>query len=107
MEVTLRHALAASVALTALSLLVAEHAEAAPITYTETTIAGGTLGSQIFTNSQVTISFIGDTAGVINPAPGFVTNVAGVASVVIAGLGAATFNGGGQASFDFQARLGQ
>lgn len=100
----MRHALAASII--ALSLSAAGHAEAAPITYTETATASGSLGAATFTNSQVTVRFVGDTAGVISPMPGFVVNAAGTASVTVAGGPAATFNAGGQTAFVFQSMGG-
>ena len=100
----MRHALAASII--ALSLSAAGHAEAVPITYTETATASGSLGGATFTDSQVTVRFVGDTAGVINPIPGFVVNAAGTASVTVAGGPAATFNAGGQTAFLFQSMGG-
>lgn len=99
----MRHTLAASFITLALS---ASHVEALPITYTETTTASGSLGGATFTNSQVTVSFVGDTASVINPMPGFVLNAVGTASVSVAGGIAATFNAGGQTAFVFQSMNG-
>ena len=101
----MRHALAASTII-ALFLSAAGHAEAVPITYTETAIASGSLGATTFTNSQVTVRFVGDTASVISPMPGFVVNAAGTASVTVAGGPAATFNAGGQTAFVFQSMGG-
>ena len=65
--------------------------QAAPITYTETSIASGTLGGTPFTNVLVTVELTADTAGVIEPAPGVFVNQ-GTATVTIDGLGPATFN---------------
>ena len=100
----MRHALATSII--AASLSAAGLAEAVPITYTETTTASGSLGAATFTNSLVTVRFVGDTASVISPVPGFVTNVAGTATVTVAGGAAATFNAGGQTAFVFQSMGG-
>ena len=69
--------------------------QAATITYTETSIASGTLGGTPFTDALVTIELTGDTSGVIEPEPvalpGFFSN-AGIATLTIDGLGTATFN---------------
>ena len=86
----------------AIPLSAAGLAEAAPITYTETTTASGSLGATTFTDSQVTLRFVGDTAAVISPMPGFVANAGGTASVSVAGGPAATFNAGGQSAIVFQ-----
>ena len=100
----MRHGLAAPlVTLVLMSPLLANGAGAAPITYTETTTATGTLGGTAFTNSQVTVSFAGDTSGVTSLAPGVLINPAGVATVTVAGLSAATFTGTGIAAADDQA----
>lgn len=99
----MRHILAASVLILALS---ANHVQAVPITYTETTTASGSLGDFAFTDSQVVISFAGDTNSVINPTPGFVLNAAGTASVRVAGGVTATFNAGRQTAFVFQSMNG-
>lgn len=50
----------------ALSILLcgAKPTHADPITYTETFIGSGSLGSQTFTDSRVTMTFTGDTANV-------------------------------------------
>jgi len=66
---------------------------AAPIRYTLTTKATGTLGAASFTNTQVTATVTGDTSGV-TPGPAPYEDVlvnSGVASVTVAGLGTATF----------------
>jgi hypothetical protein len=65
--------------------------QAAPITYTETSIASGTLGGTPFTDALVTVELTADTSGVIEPAPGVFVNQ-GTATVTIDGLGTATFN---------------
>jgi uncharacterized protein (TIGR03437 family) len=67
--------------------------QAAPITYTLTTTASGTLGASTFTNATVTVTFSGDTSG-ITPGTGSFTGAlinTGTASVTIGGLGTATF----------------
>ena len=56
--------------------------QAAPITYTETSIASGTLGGTPFTNALVTVEFTADTSGVIEPLPGVFVNQ-GTATVTI------------------------
>lgn len=99
----MRHALAASSIILALS---ASHVQAVPITYTETTIASGSLGGSAFTDSQVTVSFVGDTDSVVSPMPGFVLNAVGTASVSVAGGAAATFDAGRQTAFVFQGMNG-
>jgi uncharacterized protein (TIGR03437 family) len=68
-------------------------AQAAPITYTLTTTASGTLGASTFTNTSVTVTLTGDTSG-ITPGSGSFAGAllnAGIATVSISGLGTATF----------------
>ena len=68
-------------------------AQAAPITYTLTTTASGTLGASTFTNTTVTVVVSGDTSGVTagsGSSSGTLVN-SGKASVTIGGLGTATF----------------
>ena len=65
--------------------------QAAPITYTETSIASGSLGATPFTNALVTVELTADTSGVIEPFLGVFVNQ-GTATVTIDGLGTATFN---------------
>ena len=69
--------------------------QAAPITYTATSIASGTLGATPFTDALVTVELTADTSGAIEPdpvaTPGFFAN-GGTATLTIAGLGTATFN---------------
>lgn len=86
----------------ACSPLALGRAQAAPITYTETTVASGSLSTTAFTNGRVTLSFVGDTAGVVSPAPGVFINPAGTASVAVDGVGTGVFDAGGQASIVFQ-----
>ena len=66
---------------------------AVPITYTETTIASGSLGGTNFTNALVTLTLIGDTTGVVQPLPNDVPDFLynhGTGTITIAGVGIAT-----------------
>ena len=78
-------------------------ARAVPVTYTASTVGTGTLGGSAFSDSAVSVSFTGDTAGVISIAPGVLINPAGIATVSVAGLGPAVLNGGGTAAVVDQA----
>ncbi len=63
---------------------------AATLTYTEQTIATGSLGGTAFTNALVTLSLTGNTAAITEP----LTNVFAIvdpATVAIGGLGTASF----------------
>lgn len=66
---------------------------AAPITYTETLTASGTLGGTVFTDALVTVTLTGDTSNVTaGPVP--YTDVLvnpGSATVSVSGLGTGTF----------------
>jgi hypothetical protein len=68
-----------------------------PITYTETSIASGSLGGTTFTDALITLTLIGDTTGVVQPLPDELPDFRynpGTATITIAGLGTATiFNG--------------
>ena len=64
---------------------------AEPIVYTESVTASGTLGSESFTNSLVTLTFVGDSSTVFSVISGFFTNEIGTATVDVASLGSATF----------------
>ena len=78
--------------LAALSLFFAAgFVNAEPIVYTESVTASGTLGSESFTNSLVTLTFVGDTSTVVSVISGFFTNEVGTATVDVASLGSATF----------------
>ena len=73
----------------------ASPSQAAPITYTVTSIASGTLGGNAFTNAAVTVTLVGDTAGVFQPFPDDLPELfvsPGTATVTIAGFPTATFN---------------
>ena len=68
--------------------------QAGPITYTITTTATGTLGGTSFTNAAITVTFVGDTSNIVagntlGGSAGTLVNL-GSATVIIAGLGAAT-----------------
>ena len=69
--------------------------QAIPITYTETSVASGTLGGIPFTDAEITVTLTANTSGVIEPLPedfpGVLLN-AGAATITIAGLGTAAFN---------------
>jgi hypothetical protein len=70
-------------------------AQAAPITYSLTTTASGTLGASSFTNALVTVTLSGDTSNIM-PGSGSITGFLvnpGTATVGIAGVGTATFTG--------------
>jgi hypothetical protein len=81
-----------SVALLALFLLAstARTASAATITYTESATASGTLGGVTFTNALITLTVVGDTAGVFN-AGGTLLENPGTGTVDITGFATATF----------------
>jgi uncharacterized protein (TIGR03437 family) len=67
--------------------------QAAPITYTLTTTASGTLGASTFTNATVTVTLSGDISGITAGTGSFSGALinTGNASVTIGGLGTATF----------------
>jgi hypothetical protein len=65
-------------------------AQAMPITYMVESIGSGTIGTQSFFDSQVIVSFIGDTAHVSGDS-GIFTNDMGTGTVSIGGIGTATF----------------
>jgi len=64
---------------------------AAPITYQEELTASGTLGGQSFSNADVVITQVSDTANVTNGGGGFFFNHGGTTTILIPGLGTATF----------------
>ncbi len=66
-------------------------AAAEPITYTESVTGSGMLGNTSFSNSLVTITGTGDTANIVNPAPGLYLNYLTLQGTV-AGLGSFTFS---------------
>jgi hypothetical protein len=68
-------------------------AHAAPITYTVTDTASGQLGNTTFTNSLITVSFVGDTTNVTGSA-GFFTNSVGTGTVQVGSGPVATFTDG-------------
>ncbi len=67
--------------------------QAAPITYTLTSTASGTLGASTFTNATVTVTLSGDTSGITAGTGSFTGALlnAGNSSITIAGVGTATF----------------
>lgn len=66
-------------------------ANADGITYTESVTATGSIGTTIFTNALVTITFVGDTSNVTG-SPGFFSNSVGTATVTIgSGIGTYAF----------------
>jgi hypothetical protein len=68
-------------------------ASAAPITYTLTTTATGTLGASPFTDALVSVTLTGDTSNVTAGPPPFTDVVVnpGSATVSVSGLGTGTF----------------
>ena len=89
----------------------ASPSQAAPITYTVTSTASGTLGGSAFTNALVTVTLVGDTSAVFQPLPDVLPQLfanQGTATVTVAGLGTATFNDpGGYAAVVFPAIPGE
>jgi hypothetical protein len=66
--------------------------EATPFYYTEQATGNGSLGSNTFTDTLVTITFFGDTTNVTGDfLAGDYLNTVGSAMVTVAGLGTATF----------------
>ena len=61
------------------------------ITYTIDTGGDGHIGAVAFHNANLTLKFVGDTDNVVNPQPGVYYNSIGTATVLIDGLGSATF----------------
>ncbi len=79
--------------LAAVILVAAVSAHAAPITYTVTDTATGTLGSTAFTNALITVSFTGDTSNVTGSGT-FYTNSIGTGTVQVGSGLLATFTAG-------------
>jgi len=65
--------------------------KAGAITYTETVIGTGTLGATPFTNALVTLTFIANTANIINSSPGIFQDTVGTGLISVAGVGNGTF----------------
>jgi hypothetical protein len=80
------------VVLAALAVLLsgARQARADGITYTESDLASGVIGTTSFTNAPVTITFAGDTLNVTGSTGLFLNNV-GTAAVTIDGIGTFLF----------------
>jgi hypothetical protein len=64
---------------------------AMPITYEEKAVGTGSLGSTSFTDTLVTITFVGDTTNVVLINPGLFRNPVGTATADVANTGTATF----------------
>lgn len=89
----LRRFLGVMAALGSLGLALPAHA--APISYTITAIASGSLGGVDFADALMTVTLVGETSAVTQPLPDDLPDLLanhGVATVTIAGLGTATFN---------------
>lgn len=82
---------AALAALVGFGIGAAGRVEASLITYTESTVASGTLGSTSFTNALLTLTFVGDTDNVTHPSAFMYMNSIGTATVTVAGVGTANF----------------
>jgi hypothetical protein len=82
----------ASLILAALAvvLYVSAPAKAGTITYEDQAQASGTLGASSFFDVFVTVEFTGDTANVTGGS-GFFSNSVGTATVIVPGVGTATF----------------
>ena len=72
-----------------ISVLGVANANAVPVTYTETAIITGSLGSTVFTDKLLTVTGTGDTTNVTTLFGVFINPV--TASFVIAGVGSGTF----------------
>jgi hypothetical protein len=68
-------------------------AEAMPITYEEETIGTGRLGTHLFTDKQVTLTFVGDTEDVQHVSAKIFSNEVDTATVNVEGIGTAIFTG--------------
>jgi hypothetical protein len=79
-------------------------ASASPITYTESAIASGSLGSDNFFSALVTITLFADTSNVASCQSGGLCNFGTTTSVSVAGIGTATFSIP-TAAFDNQSNL--
>jgi hypothetical protein len=79
----------------ALALLMgASFSSAATITFTESAIANGSLGSNSFTDALITLTATGNTSDVTESPTGFFRLDVPEISIDIAGLGNATYTGG-------------
>jgi hypothetical protein len=85
------HRTASLVAIALASL--ASPALAAPITYTETVVASGSLGGTPFTNALVTFTQTADTAAITTVSPGLLEVQDITSTVSVAGVGAGAFAG--------------
>jgi hypothetical protein len=64
--------------------------QAGVITYTESAVGSGTLGSQSFSSELVTVSLTADTSGITDVGP-YYTTLPATTTVTIAGIGTAAF----------------
>ena len=78
----------------ALPALASSAAQAAPIIYTETATASGTLNGVPFTDSALVLTYVGDTANVSSLLPGLLQDANGIALFSVADVGAGIFTGG-------------
>jgi hypothetical protein len=78
-----------------------EESEAAPITFTESTVGSGSLGGVQYANALVTFNATADTSQVVGPAPFFTVHPTTL-TVTVAGLGSGTFTSSRTDVFDNQ-----
>jgi len=83
-----------AIASVALLTIGASLASASTITFTESAVASGVLGSTSFTNSLITLTATGDTSTVTESPPGFFRSNVPDISIDIASVGIATIMGG-------------
>lgn len=72
-------------------IVLAGVAHAAPITYTFQATGSGTIGTTPFSGASFTITVTGDTTGIVVISPGLMYNPGLTSTIVIAGVGTATF----------------
>jgi hypothetical protein len=73
-----------------LVLAITSQVRAASVTFTETAIGSGSLGSQSFSNALITLTAIADTSNVFSTGQGSSTNIG--LSVDVAGIGSGTID---------------
>jgi hypothetical protein len=79
------------VAAAVMCIVLAGVAQAAPITYTFQATGSGTIGSTPFSGASFTITVTADTTGITVISPGLMYNPGITSTIVIAGVGSATF----------------
>jgi hypothetical protein len=79
-----------AIAVLTILTLTAAQAVAGTITYTESAVVSGSVGSTTFTDALITLSLVGDTANVTGGS-GFFTNSVGTFTFNIAGVGSGSF----------------